>query len=157
VFVGDVVYVRWASTPVQECAALVVAVETQPKPQIVIKLSSFFLVPVLSESMYQINEVDRIRRLQLERVHVRFVIDRLIIKVSRFLNCDYLPLAFQSRAMTNEMVVRLCLNCLVLKFCKFWNQKLVFLGTTCLDFKVQSSKWLRSRGLDPTCECVSDL
>lgn len=84
VFKGDVVYVRWAKMPHQECAALVLAVEMQPKPQIVIKLSGAFLVPLVSECIYQVDTKERIRRLKLQRVHVRFMIDRLIIKVFKF-------------------------------------------------------------------------
>ena len=82
VFIGDKVYVRWANIPNQECAALVLAVETQPKPQIVIKLSEEFLVPLISQHINSMDVEGRGQRLKLQRVHVRFMIDRLIIKVS---------------------------------------------------------------------------
>jgi hypothetical protein len=81
IFIGDKVYVRWANISNQECAALVLAVETQPKPQIVIKLSEEFLVPLISQHINSMDVEGRGQRLKLQRVHVRFMIDRLIIKV----------------------------------------------------------------------------
>lgn len=83
-FVGDVVYVRRASDPREECAALVLAIETQPRPQIIIKLTQQFLSPLIS-GQHRLHDVQgRVQRLKDQYFHVRFMIDRLILKVFIF-------------------------------------------------------------------------
>ncbi|BBN09990.1 hypothetical protein MPTK1_5g00070 [Marchantia polymorpha subsp. ruderalis] len=66
VFAGDIVYIRWERYPGMECAADVVAVEFQPKPQLTLKLPEYFLkwCPLLPKPLL---------------VHVRFTFNRLVL------------------------------------------------------------------------------
>ncbi|KAL3699909.1 hypothetical protein R1sor_017931 [Riccia sorocarpa] len=66
VFPGDLVYLRWERLPGMECAADVVVVEFQPKPQLTLKLPGFFLDLCPSPP-------------EMLLVHVRFTFNRLVL------------------------------------------------------------------------------
>jgi hypothetical protein len=91
VFLGDVVYVRWAHCPTVECGASVLKVESQPTPFLLIKLSPEFLV-------YQ-------QPLQQLLVHVRFMIDRLIMKVNNTITPSHLD-SFNSLVLERQQFVQ---------------------------------------------------
>ncbi|CAK9869733.1 unnamed protein product [Sphagnum jensenii] len=92
VFLGDVVYVRWAHCPAVECGASVLKVESQPTPFLLLKLSPEFLV-------YQ-------QPLQQLLVHVRFMIDRLIMKVNNRITPSHLD-SFNSLVLERQQFVQI--------------------------------------------------
>ncbi|KAL2650062.1 hypothetical protein R1flu_018190 [Riccia fluitans] len=66
VFPGDLIYIRWEKLPGMECAADVVAVEYQPKPQLTLKLPNYFVERCPSPPAMLL-------------VHVRFTFNRLVL------------------------------------------------------------------------------